>query len=180
MVAGVTPFLRRVLPAGILKAMTKPVGCKEAYGLVQVSLRETWWSHTHVNTKLMFVWIHLIIWRNISTFLSVQVNNKFYNHARVLLGGIGSLHPANRLAAYITGRLRAPGGTALSAAQKPDPIKKVNAPEAPPEEGARTAVPPTTVARTTEPKTAVQPPGKTVFLTPMVLSTNWFKGRWGK
>lgn len=39
---------------------------------------------------------------------SLQVNGKPYNQARLLLGGIGSLHPANRLAAYITGRLRVP------------------------------------------------------------------------
>ncbi|XP_028296033.1 MAX gene-associated protein isoform X2 [Gouania willdenowi] len=38
----------------------------------------------------------------------VQVNDKSYSQARLLLGNIGSLHPANRLAAYVTGRLPAP------------------------------------------------------------------------
>ncbi|XP_061785343.1 MAX gene-associated protein isoform X1 [Nerophis lumbriciformis] len=34
------------------------------------------------------------------------VNGKSYNQARLLLGSMGSLHPANRLAAYVTGRLQ--------------------------------------------------------------------------
>ncbi|XP_072305358.1 uncharacterized protein mgab [Eucyclogobius newberryi] len=38
----------------------------------------------------------------------VQVNGKFYSHARLMLGRMGSLHPANRVAAFVTGRL---GGT---------------------------------------------------------------------
>lgn len=36
----------------------------------------------------------------------LQVNDKYYNHATVLLGRMGSLHPANRLAALVTGRLQ--------------------------------------------------------------------------
>ncbi|XP_038141998.1 MAX gene-associated protein isoform X1 [Cyprinodon tularosa] len=36
----------------------------------------------------------------------IQVNDKYYNHATVLLGRMGSLHPANRLAAHVTGRLQ--------------------------------------------------------------------------
>lgn len=35
---GVTPFLSRVIPAGKLRARTKPVGCK-ASGLIQVRLK---------------------------------------------------------------------------------------------------------------------------------------------
>lgn len=35
-----------------------------------------------------------------------QVNGKSYPQAKLLLGQMGALHPANRLAAYITGRLR--------------------------------------------------------------------------
>ncbi|KAM4529041.1 uncharacterized protein mgab [Fundulus diaphanus] len=35
----------------------------------------------------------------------IQVNDKCYNHATLLLGNMGSLHPANRLAARVTGRL---------------------------------------------------------------------------
>ncbi|XP_068540004.1 MAX gene-associated protein isoform X6 [Anas acuta] len=36
----------------------------------------------------------------------IQVNDKRYPQAKLLLGQMGALHPANRLAAYITGRLR--------------------------------------------------------------------------
>nr|XP_060616770.1 MAX gene-associated protein [Anolis sagrei ordinatus]XP_060616776.1 MAX gene-associated protein [Anolis sagrei ordinatus] len=36
----------------------------------------------------------------------VQVNGKNYPQARLLLGQMGALHPASRLAAYLTGRLR--------------------------------------------------------------------------
>ncbi|XP_056620935.1 MAX gene-associated protein isoform X2 [Triplophysa dalaica] len=36
----------------------------------------------------------------------VQVNGKPYTKANLLLGQIGSLHPANRLAAYVTGRMK--------------------------------------------------------------------------
>ncbi|XP_027896614.1 MAX gene-associated protein isoform X3 [Xiphophorus couchianus] len=35
----------------------------------------------------------------------IQVNDKYYNRAMLSLGNIGSLHPANRLAAHVTGRL---------------------------------------------------------------------------
>ncbi len=36
---GVTPFMSGVIPAGRLRARTKPVGCQE-YGLIQVRLKE--------------------------------------------------------------------------------------------------------------------------------------------
>ncbi|XP_027725703.1 MAX gene-associated protein isoform X8 [Vombatus ursinus] len=36
----------------------------------------------------------------------IEVNGKSYPQAKLLLGQMGALHPANRLAAYITGRLR--------------------------------------------------------------------------
>ncbi|KAM4713504.1 uncharacterized protein mgab isoform 1-T5 [Anableps anableps] len=35
----------------------------------------------------------------------IQVNDKYYNRATLLLGNMGSLHPANRLAAHVIGRL---------------------------------------------------------------------------
>nr|XP_031309134.1 MAX gene-associated protein isoform X10 [Camelus dromedarius] len=41
-----------------------------------------------------------------STSGLIQVNGKSYPQAKLLLGQMGALHPANRLAAYITGRLR--------------------------------------------------------------------------
>ncbi|XP_039596887.1 MAX dimerization protein MGA a isoform X1 [Polypterus senegalus] len=43
----------------------------------------------------------------------IEVNGKSYPQAKLLLGQMGALHPANRLAAYITGRLR-PSSSDLS------------------------------------------------------------------
>ncbi|OXB70478.1 UNVERIFIED_CONTAM: hypothetical protein H355_012076, partial [Colinus virginianus] len=37
---------------------------------------------------------------------SIQVNGKMYPQAKLLLGQMGALHPATRLAGYVTGRLR--------------------------------------------------------------------------
>ncbi|XP_048063910.1 MAX gene-associated protein [Megalobrama amblycephala] len=36
----------------------------------------------------------------------IKVNGKTYTQAKLLLGRMGSLHPANRLAAYVTGRIK--------------------------------------------------------------------------
>lgn len=36
----------------------------------------------------------------------MQVNGKSYSQAKVLLGQLGSLHPVNRIAAFVTGRLQ--------------------------------------------------------------------------
>ncbi|XP_074541561.1 uncharacterized protein mgab isoform X2 [Halichoeres trimaculatus] len=55
----------------------------------------------------------------------IQVNGKSYNQARLLLGNMGALHPANRLAAYVTGRLRAPARVSVSSSQKSDPATKI-------------------------------------------------------
>ncbi|KAM8726589.1 MAX gene-associated protein isoform 2-T3 [Acanthopagrus schlegelii] len=121
MPVGVTPFLRGVLPAGKLKARTKPVGC-QAYGLI-------------------------------------QVNGKSYNQARLLLGNMGSLHPANRLAAHVTGRLNAPTNISYKKAAESDPANKVNTPGPLYIKAAGTVVPPIITARkTTELKTPAQPP----------------------
>ncbi|XP_034084533.1 MAX gene-associated protein isoform X1 [Gymnodraco acuticeps] len=120
---GVTPFLSGVLPAGRLRAKTKPVGC-QASGLI-------------------------------------QVNGKSYNQARLLLGNMGSLHPANRLAAFVTGRLPPPGGTSLKNSQKSNPTTKSNTPGALHIKAAGTVVPPIITARkTTDLKTAAQPPAQ--------------------
>ncbi|KAK2533184.1 Mga [Columba livia] len=43
---------------------------------------------------------------NMSRSGLIQVNDKRYPQAKLLLGQMGALHPANRLAAYITGRLQ--------------------------------------------------------------------------
>ncbi|KAK2890338.1 MAX gene-associated protein isoform X2 [Channa argus] len=108
---GITPFLSGVLPAGKLRARTKPLGC-QAYGLI-------------------------------------QVNGKSYNQARLLLGSMGSLHPANRLAAYITGRLNAPGKIFHKNSQKPDPTEQNNIEDTLHIKAAGTVVPPVITARKT-------------------------------
>ncbi|XP_070705705.1 uncharacterized protein magl [Pempheris klunzingeri] len=119
---GVTPFLSAVLPAGRLRARTKPVGC-QAYGLI-------------------------------------QVNGKSYNQARLLLGNMGSLHPANRLAAYITGRLHAPANFSCSNSQKSDPTDKINTPGTLHIKAAGTVPPIITAGKTTDLKTSTQPPAQ--------------------
>ncbi|XP_070697775.1 MAX dimerization protein MGA a [Pempheris klunzingeri] len=53
----------------------------------------------------------------------VQVNGKLYPLARIQLGKMGALHPANRLAAYLTGRVgstrKQPGSSSSSSSSKP-------------------------------------------------------------
>ncbi|XP_070844164.1 uncharacterized protein [Chaetodon trifascialis] len=118
---GVTPFLSGVLPAGKLRARTKPVGC-QASGLI-------------------------------------QVNGKSYNQARLLLGNMGCLHPANRLAAYITGRLHAPADISRKASEKSDPTNKTSTLGALLAKAAGKVVPPIiTAKKTTELKMPAQPP----------------------
>lgn len=40
-----------------------------------------------------------------SSVSKLQVNGKTYNQAKLLLGQLGALHPVNRFAAFVTGRL---------------------------------------------------------------------------
>ncbi|TNN40165.1 MAX gene-associated protein [Liparis tanakae] len=130
---GVTPFLSGVLPAGRLKARTKPVGC-QASGLI-------------------------------------QVNGKAYNQARLLLGNMGSLHPANRLAAFITGRLIPPGGISLKVSLKSNPANKSSAPDPLHTKPAGPAAPPViTAKKTTHLKPPTQPP------VPVFPPEFWAKG----
>lgn len=76
---------------------------------------------------------------------------------------MGSLHPANRLAAYVTGRLRGPADIPQKASQISDPTIKINIPGALLIKASGTVVPPTITARkTTELKTKAQLPGKMV------------------
>ncbi|XP_023285958.1 MAX gene-associated protein-like [Seriola lalandi dorsalis] len=118
---GVTPFLSGVLPAGRLRARTKPVGC-QVNGLI-------------------------------------QVNGKCYNQARLLLGNMGSLHPANRLAAYVTGRLHTLVDTVHKVSKKPQSMQKNDTPGTLRIKAAGTVVPPIVSARrTTDLKTPTQAP----------------------
>lgn len=78
---------------------------------------------------------------------------------------MGSLHPANRLAAYITGRLGAPGKVFHKNSQKPDPTLRNNnnIQGTLHIKAAGTVVPPIITARkTTDLKTPTQQPGEIV------------------
>lgn len=92
---------------------------------------------------------------------SSQVNGKSYNQARLLLGSMGSLHPANRLAGYITGRLRVPTSVSLKVSQKIGLTDKIKPDDELRIKVAGTVVPPTVTARkTADLKASMQPPGK--------------------
>lgn len=96
---------------------------------------------------------------------SSQVNGKSYNQARLLLGSMGSLHPANRLAGYITGRLRVPTSVSLKVSQKIGLTDKIKPDDELRIKVAGTVVPPTVTARKTADLTAsTQPPGKKKIL----------------
>ncbi|XP_029984833.1 MAX gene-associated protein isoform X2 [Sphaeramia orbicularis] len=89
----------------------------------------------------------------------IQVNGKSYNQARLMLGRMGSLHPANRLAAYVTGRLCPPKDISHKTVERKDSVHKTNTPGALHIKAAGTVVPAIITARkTTELKTATQPP----------------------
>ncbi|XP_077949715.1 MAX gene-associated protein isoform X2 [Gasterosteus aculeatus] len=77
----------------------------------------------------------------------IQVNGKSYNQARLMLGNMGSLHPANRLAAFVTGRLRPPGGISLKVSRKTHPSKKTATPDSLHTKPAGAVVPAGTTAR---------------------------------
>lgn len=55
--------------------------------------------------------------------LILQVNGKLYPLAKIQLGKMGALHPANRLAAYLTGRVgfnqKQPGSSSSVVPSKP-------------------------------------------------------------
>ncbi|KAJ8399502.1 hypothetical protein AAFF_G00412140 [Aldrovandia affinis] len=68
----------------------------------------------------------------------IKVNGKSYPQAKLQLGQMGALHPANRLAAYITGRLRPAGqeasATSSAISKRPSsagPKDTVSTPQAP-------------------------------------------------
>lgn len=77
---------------------------------------------------------------------------------------MGSLHPANRLAAYITGRVNLPPEISKKTSLKLDPAKKANASAVLLINAATGASAPSTVTATTtttmELKTPSQLPGK--------------------
>ncbi|XP_058469445.1 MAX gene-associated protein isoform X2 [Solea solea] len=89
----------------------------------------------------------------------VQVNGKPYSQARLLLGGMGSLHPANRIAAYLTGRLHAPADVRHRDSKKLHYTQKPNTPAIPHVKVAGTSILPNiTAKKTPDLKTLMQPP----------------------
>lgn len=96
--------------------------------------------------------------------ISLQVNGKPYNQARLLLGSIGSLHPANRLAGYITGRLRVPSSISQIVSRKIGLTDKVNPQEELRVKVAGTVIPPTvTTLKAADLKASTQSPGETAL-----------------
>ncbi|XP_029966803.1 uncharacterized protein mgab isoform X2 [Salarias fasciatus] len=92
----------------------------------------------------------------------VQVNGKCYKHAKLMLGSIGSLHPANRLAAFVTGRLKIPK-VFLRSSQEADDTHQRTAFENLHRKAADSAVSPAIAARRiSDLKTLTQPQGQSV------------------
>nr|XP_061837702.1 MAX dimerization protein MGA a isoform X2 [Nerophis lumbriciformis] len=83
----------------------------------------------------------------------VQVNGKLYPLAKIQLGEMGALHPANRLAAYVTGRVQA------NKKQEADPSQ--SKPCAP------TQPPPTVAPTVTIMTTAINPPVGSTQVRPL-------------
>ncbi|KAL7389187.1 hypothetical protein ABVT39_028064 [Epinephelus coioides] len=91
----------------------------------------------------------------------IQVNGKSYNQARLMLGSMGSLHPANRLAAFVTGRLLPPSGISLKNSQTSDATNQIPTVSALRVKAAGTVVPPViTAQKVTDLKTPAQPPAQ--------------------
>ncbi|XP_071354656.1 MAX dimerization protein MGA a isoform X2 [Trachinotus anak] len=79
----------------------------------------------------------------------VQVNGKLYPLAKIQLGKMGALHPANRLAAYLTGRVgsnRKPQGSSSSSSSSSGP-PRTQSPGLTPPTVFSTAAPTTTPPR---------------------------------
>lgn len=95
------PFLQGISPAGFLSANRKQPGGTDH--VIQVTSHSTSWR-----TCLLTHQQECFLKENIVKYCLVvqQVNGKLYPLAKIQLGKMGALHPANRLAAYLTGRVR--------------------------------------------------------------------------
>lgn len=98
-----------ITAAGNLIAKKKPFG-GQANGLIKVPEHETAATPTDSGNKQ-------------TTFLRFQVNGKQYNHARLLLGYMGALHPVNRLAALVTGRAQV---SVAKVSEKPESVPRTH------------------------------------------------------
>lgn len=88
------PFLTGISPAGFLSATRKQPGQRDH--AIKVNLPFTQFPKSA--PALLFD-------SEMLTLMCPQVNGKLYPMAKVQLGKMGALHPANRLAAYLTGRV---------------------------------------------------------------------------
>ncbi|KAM4625363.1 MAX dimerization protein MGA a [Polymixia lowei] len=103
------------------------------------------------------------------TNLLVQVNGKPYPLAKIQLGKMGALHPANRLAAYLTGRVRssrpqqAPSPASSSSHPPQKPADSQSSALAPPDHRSAVSMSPSVASTptTTKPKVTMSsyPPG---------------------
>ncbi|XP_054900630.1 MAX gene-associated protein isoform X2 [Poeciliopsis prolifica] len=75
----------------------------------------------------------------------IQVNDKYYNRVMLSLGNIGSLHPANRLAAHVTSRL---GTDKIGSPKQSENFSST--PESPHVKAAKIFVPPDVDQKTTQ------------------------------
>ncbi|XP_027562466.1 MAX gene-associated protein isoform X2 [Neopelma chrysocephalum] len=100
---------------------------------------------------------------NMSPSGLIQVNDKRYPQAKLLLGQMGALHPANRLAAYITGRLQP---TVLHIAALSTVISKVASSAKTPASGTPSVQGPTTsTPKTTSSTSTTSTPTVTTLKT---------------
>lgn len=101
-------------------------------------------QHMASSLTFRFSWLkHLIA--KFSVLL--QVNGKQYPLAKIQLGGMGALHPANRLAAYLTGREGSQRQQQASSSSEPSCILQ-NSPHS---TSSASSVPPTPAAPTVTP-----------------------------
>ncbi|XP_014805782.1 PREDICTED: MAX gene-associated protein [Calidris pugnax] len=100
---------------------------------------------------------------NMSPSGLIQVNDKRFPQAKLLLGQMGALHPTNRLAAYITGRLRP---TVLSVSALSTVISKVASNAKAPASGTPSVqVPTTSSPKTTSSTSTTSTPTVTTLKT---------------
>lgn len=84
-------------PESLLLASSQPVGSSPE--------KRTTWSRLASDLSCRHLPLSNPESSNPSPWTWLQVNGKLYPMAKVQLGKMGALHPANRLAAYLTGRV---------------------------------------------------------------------------
>lgn len=99
------PFSTHVAPLGYLKANKKKPG-SPAQGLITVNcLNNIETLVKQLTTFLPWLFAASIMPKWLSSVSELQIRGGTYNQAKLLLGQLGALHPVNRFAAFIVGRL---------------------------------------------------------------------------